>query len=931
MRWSERHHERCGCSAAGGPFALASAKRHYERPRPFSVRHLALDLALDVAAKRVSGSATLDIERVAPKTDTLSLDAVGFTLNRVQIDLGSGLTDAPYDYDGDTLGVKVPVSAARATVRIEYAATPARGLYFLAPDEAVPERPEQVWSQCQDEDARHWFPCHDKPHVKMTTELRVAVPSGFTVLSNGEPVFTDTPATGDPWVYHFRLDQPHPAYLMTLVAGRFDVVEDRPARIGDRSIPVQYLVPPGKKDEARRSFGETPRMIELFSRLTGVDFPWTRYSQVVVHDFIFGGMENTTATTMYEHILLDERAAIDVTSNDLIAHELAHQWFGDLVTCRDWSHGWLNEGFATYMEHVEREDRLGRDEYDWGVEGDLSSYLAEASGHYQRPIVCRDYEAPIDLFDRHLYEKGGLVLHMLRRELGEELFWKGVRTYLRRHPHGIVETADLQRALEDASGASLERFFDSWVYRPGHPALKVRVSYEDGQLTAHVKQTHKVGDTPLFAFPLELAVADAAGKVRRFEKRIDSAADALTVALGERPTWVAFDPDFKVTADVTFEAPADMLKHALAEAEPARARWQAARSLSKRHDLPTIEALAACLSKPSEAWMVRAEAARALGSIRGSAAEAALLAQVEDEHPKVRRAVAMALGNFRTGRVAKALSRLARKDLSYLVEAEAARSLGKTRHKSAGKTLLELLERPSWADVARAGALDGLGALRDDEHIGDVRKYTRYGVPARGRRAAIAALARLSDGRKTREHLEDLLDDQNPHLRIDVIAALESLADPRARAALNRRLRSELDGRVVRRIREALRNIGERLTSEHKRLTDELESVKGELSELKVRLGKLERGGGVRAEEPQPEPSEEVPSEPESTEPAATRPRPKRARGPRGPAKKAPATKAPATKAPAKRAPAKRAPAKKAPATKAPAKKAPAKKPRSRK
>src|SRR5262245_13082317 len=186
-------------------------------------------------------------------------------------------------------------------------------------------------------------------------------------------------------------------------------------------------------------------------------------------------METTTATTMYEHILLDERAAIDVTSDDLVAHELAHQWFGDLVTCRDWSHAWLNEGFATFMEHVDREAHKGRDEYDLGLAADLAAYLAEANTRYRRPLVCQDYEAPIDLFDKHLYEKGSLVLHMLRRKLGDEDFWASVRTYLEKHRGGIVETRDLMRAFEETSGKSLERFFEHWVFRPGHPMLGVTI------------------------------------------------------------------------------------------------------------------------------------------------------------------------------------------------------------------------------------------------------------------------------------------------------------------------------------------------------------------------------------------------------------------------------------------------------------------------
>lgn len=850
MSITQRLHARCLCSAGAAPFALAGTTRTYERARPFDVTHLALDLTLDLTAKSVSGTAALDIRRVSPTDHTLELDAIGFELRRVRIDTGAGYSDVPHDYDGDVLRVSVPPRIERARIEVDYRAVPLRGLYFLSPDEDVPDRPEQVWSQCQDEDARHWMPCHDKPHVKMTSELRVRAPAGFTVLSNGELNFSDTPQGDGPWVYHFKLDQPHPSYLMTLVAGRFDTVEDRAAQVGGREVPVAYLVPPGRKADAKRSFGETPRMIELFSRLTGVDYPWSRYSQVVVSDFIFGGMENTTATTMYEYVLLDERAAIDISSNDLIAHELAHQWFGDYVTCRDWSHGWLNEGFATYMEHVEREDRLGRDEYDWGVEADLAAYLSEASGRYQRPIVCRDYAAPIDLFDRHLYEKGGLVLHMLRRELGDELFWKGIGEYLRRHAHGIVETNDLARALESVSGKSLERFFDEWVYRPGHPALKLKVSWDDGQLTVSAKQTQKTGNTAVFALPLEVDVADAAGRIRRYKKRVTTASDALVIALPERPAWAAVDPDLRLLGDVTLEAPADLLKAQLADAPLARSRWQAARALAKRQDLPTTEALAQCLAKDEEAWMVRVEAARSLAKIRGEHAVQALVDATRTEHPKVRRAAAAGLGNFRDARAAKALGKLTKKELSYLVESEAARALGKTRHKSAREKLLPLLERSSWGDITRAGALEGLAALRDEEQLPEIFRHTRYGVPVRARRAAISAAASLSDSRKTREQLEDLLDDRDPHLRIDVVNALSSLGDTKSRGALSRQLRRELDGRVARRIREALRDIGDAGAGDRRRLNDELETLKHELSELKLRFTKLENGKGKKDEPP---------------------------------------------------------------------------------
>jgi aminopeptidase N len=852
MTASHRLHERCGCGLGRGPFSLAGTERKYERSRPYRIEHLFVDLTLDFDHKSVRGRAVLDFERVAPDTSSLELDATSFELDSVRVDDGGGLKPASFSYDGEV--IKVESLPARGQLRIDYSATPKRGLYFLAPDEHVKERPLQAWTQCQDEDARHFVPCVDKPHIKMTSELSATVPAGFQVLSNGEPTSADTRGKTS-WTYRFKLDSPHPSYLLTLVVGHFDVVRDRPAELAERQVPIQYLVPVGQAHDAARSLGETPRMLEFFSQRFGVEFPWQRYSQVVVHDFIFGGMENTTATTLYEHVMLDERAALDISSCDLVAHELAHQWFGDYVTCRDWSHAWLNEGFATFCEHLEREHRLGRDEYDYGVAGDVDTYLAEAGGRYQRPIVCRDYAEPIDLFDRHLYEKGGLVLHMLRRELTDAVFFQGVERYLKRHAFGIVETGDLMRALEEVSGRSLERFFDQWVYRPGHPELSVKVSYDDGLLSVACKQTQKTGETAIFSLPLEIEVLHADGSRTRHQKLVSEAQDMLTVRLEGRPRYVAFDPEQRVIGKLSLEAPSDMLREQLAHGSNALLRWAAADALSKKHAPATVKALAKSLHNEGEAWMVRVEAARALSKLRSTDALEALLPTATTSHPKVRRAVAAALGAFKQAGAAQALQGLLEDEPSYLVAADAARSLGRTRQPGALETLSAVIDRPSWADVIRAGALDGLSALRDDAALDTVIKRTRYGVPTRGRRAAVRALASLGEGRKTREKLEDLLEDQDPHFKIDVVAALTSLGDGKSRGALRRALDLELDGRVSRRLREALRDLNESPAQDKKRLNDELEALRDELAELKSRLAKLEGrktevGKGAVREEP---------------------------------------------------------------------------------
>jgi aminopeptidase N len=909
MTASQRLHERCACGAARAPFSFSGTERKYERSRPYRIDHLFVDLALDFETKSVRGRALLDFQRVTPGATSLQLDALGFEIESVRVDGGPGFEPASYSYDGEVITVEeVP---ERGQLRIDYKAQPKRGLYFLAPDEQVKHRPLQAWTQCQDEDARHFIPCVDKPHAKMTTELSATVPAGFQVLSNGELTSAETRGK-TPWTYRFRLDQPHPSYLLTLVVGHFDVVEDRPAQLTSRELPITYLVPVGQAGNAQRSLGETPRMVEHFSRLFGVDFPWPRYSQVVVSDFIFGGMENTTATTLYEHVMLDERAALDITSCDLVAHELGHQWFGDYVTCRDWSHAWLNEGFATFCEHLEREQRLGRDEYDYGVAGDLDTYLSEAAGRYQRPIVCRDYAEPIDLFDRHLYEKGGLVLHMLRRELGDEVFFAGVKLYLTRHAFGIVETNDLMRALEEVSGQSLERFFDHWVYRPGHPELTVKVGYDEGLLSVSLKQAQKAGETAIFSLPIEIELVASDGTRSRHRKQMSEAQDVLTVKLDQRPLHVGFDPEQRVTCKLTFEAPGDMLRHQVEHGSNALLRWSAADALSKKHDPSSVRALSQVLSREGEAWMVRVEAARALGKLRSDDALAALLGALSTSHPKVRRAVAGALGAFKKPEAAKALSKLLHSEVSYMVSADAARSLGRTRQHGALETLKSLVDEPSWADVIRAGVLDGLAALRDDAALDIVAKRTRYGVPTRGRRAAVHALASLGEGKKTREQLEDLLDDKDPHFKIDVVSALGTLADARSRPALRRALDRELDGRVTRRLREALRDLSDGPSQDKKRLNDELESVRDELVELKNRLAKLEgrktdKASDAKATSSKPTEKAIPPTTPKAKIKAPPAPSPKPATGARARAGSKPNVKPPtkaakkATKKAAKR------------------------------
>ncbi|HUP57914.1 MAG TPA: M1 family metallopeptidase, partial [Bdellovibrionota bacterium] len=447
-------------------FFLPQARPHYAPDRPLKLEHVRLEVTVDPVGKTLKGSVTQTLRAVAPGQTSVTMDQIGLVIREARV----GGKKAAFSLEGGAL--RIPFEQALASgqtvdVAVDYEVHDSkRGLYFTGPDADHPEKPYQVWSQGQDEDNRYWIPTLDYPNQKATSEVIATVPKGYTAISNGALVSKKDSAAGTE--FHYKLGTPHVTYLITLVVGKFVEMQDK----GPRGLPVQYFVPAGREADGKRACGHTPLMIEAFEKLVGEPYPYEKYSQVAVQDFIFGGMENTSATTQTDLTLHDERAHVDFSSDPLVAHELAHQWFGDLLTCRDWSHGWLNEGFATFMERVwveeDKSARGGWDEAKYYALHDLKEHLAEDRGKYRRPIVCNTYLEPIDLFDTHLYHKGGLVLNCLRGLLGKDLFWKSISLYVKRHRGGSVETIDLIRAVEDATGRNMRRFFDEWVFGGGY-------------------------------------------------------------------------------------------------------------------------------------------------------------------------------------------------------------------------------------------------------------------------------------------------------------------------------------------------------------------------------------------------------------------------------------------------------------------------------
>jgi aminopeptidase N len=650
---------------------------------------------------------------------------------------------------------------------------------------------------------------------------------------------------------------PHVAYLLSVAAADFAEITERVD-----GVELQYWVQKGREDEASRALGRTPEMVRFFAERTGVPYPYAKYAQVCVNDFIFGGMENVSATTLTDTCLFDKKAEPDAADNTdgLVAHELAHQWFGDLLTCRDWAHGWLNEGFATYFDELFCEHKRGVDAFRYEMRVNADIYLRDDLSRYRRPIVSNTYNEPIDLFDRQFYEKGGWVLHMLRFELGDELFWKSIRHYTRKHKHTNVTTPDLQRAIEEATGRNMDQFFEQWVYGAGHPQLNVSWEWDDSakQAKVTVKQTQSSEHNTAEVFRSPVAIDFVFEKGHQdFRVRLAEREQSFYFPLSEKPKMMRFDPGGWLLKTLEYKRGAEQLVHALQNDEDVLGRIDAAKELGKLGTKEAVDALKQAVQK-DKFFGVQADAAKALGVIGSEAALDALLACMKVEPSRARRGVMAALGTFRDeapdnrgGRAAEALAQIITKgDKSYHVEAEAVASIGKTRSKRAFGALQRALKKESHNNVIRMRVFEGFGELRDEGALPLAIEWSRYGKPMQARMGAVACLGKLGHYAEkqdpVRDRLVELLDDVDLRVRMAAVGALVELGDGKAVGALEGLAARELDGRVIRGARTAAARLreGRDKGEEVNKLREELDKMRQEHKTLKDRLEKLESPKG---------------------------------------------------------------------------------------
>jgi len=852
------------------PFALPGDQTVYHPDRPADIRHVEIDVRLDFDKRSISGLVTTHYTALFEEVRQIRLDAAELVIEQVTL-AGAKHTPLAFHTEGERLHVTLDRPYRHGeefAVAIRYWAQPRTGLVFVYPMDGDPTLPHQVWTQGQTEYHHFWFPCHDFPNDRATTRVKATVPGAYFALSNGRLEGVQEHKDGAK-TYSWYQDFPHPAYLVTLVAGEFSELGDK-----WRSIPVNYYVRPGREDDGHRMLDNTPKMMELYSQRFGVDYPYAKYAQIVPEMFL-GAMENTSATTHSYRLLPDKRASLDWTAEPVVAHELVHQWFGDLLTCRDWGHIWLNESFATYFEAVWTEHAKGQDEFHTELRHNLHNYL-EADRHGRRPIVYSVYRKNAsELFDRHVYEKGSLVLHMLRFVLGEESFWRAIQAYTRRNKGREVITADLERAIEETTGRSMVRFFEQWVYKGGHPEFTVSYAWDDEHSMARVsvRQTQKVTEqTPVFVTPVEIGFMvpesanarpddpKAKATLQTFRVQVEQAEATFYVPLARRPFSVRFDQGGHLIKTLEFERPAEMLRYQLRHDPDVLGRIEAAEALGKLADPQSIAALEqALVAEPF--WSVRGAIAEALGEQRSERALGILTAALDKiDEPKARRAIVTALGNFSAPEqqalaeraVQRLVALLDRGEKSYFVEAAAATALGKTRAPGAYERLVAMLETPSWNETIRGGVFAGLGELGEERVVPimtgwlldrkrpmDARAMASHGLTVlarthrvESREAETAAVNALMAA----------LDDPWELVSRNAIQGLREWGDPRAIPALERLMAATPDERAVRLARQTILRLkrGRHAGQEAQKLRGDLEEMREENRKLRARLEALE-------------------------------------------------------------------------------------------
>ncbi|HKE60509.1 MAG TPA: M1 family aminopeptidase [Pyrinomonadaceae bacterium] len=782
----------------------------YIPERDFDTRHIALDLKFDWDKEQLIGRETLVFAPLTPNLRTVKLDATNITATAAKLSSGAAL-----QFVNDAENNKLVITLDRGyqpadelTINIDYHTNGPQkkgltglvgvGLNFIKPNPDDPTRPKQIWSQGESEYNHYWFPCFDHPNDFFTSEITATVEKPLSVISNGKLIETKENKDGTR-TFHWKIDQPHASYLTSIVVGEYTAV------VGDYAgIPVISNVYPSEEKEARVTVSRLPEMVKFFSEKTGLKYPYAKYAQTMARDF-GGGMENISATTQTDNMIHDARGELDGTSDGLESHELAHQWFGDYVTCRNWSDIWLNESFATYFQAMWDEHKLGGDDFLYSdIKQNQDAYFNAWRQGNRRPIVTKNYTDPDAVFDTYAYPRGGAVLHMLRRNLGDDNWWRAINHYLTKYANQPVQTEQFRIAIEEATGQSMDWFFDEWLYRMGHPVFKVTQEFDEANkaLKLTVQQQQKVDpdsqypQVTFFQTPVDIEIGTSGGT--RVERVNIEAKPEQTFSfkVDSKPLLVNFDYKGTLIKELDFKKSPQELSYQLQHDEDVLGRLWALNQLNatmKEQTGAEKDATAAELAKVitgDKFWGMRLEAAAALSGVASQPVRDALLAGTKDANARVRARSITALATLKDSSLANVFQQ-SLNDQSYGVIRVSAMALGQTKTPEAYNSLVKLLDQPSWRDSIKISGLVGLQALGDKRALEPALKYTARGTYPQLRAAALRLIGNVGkdDPRVfpiASETLEQAYGSNNLTLVAAASDALANLGDPRGMAVFER-------------------------------------------------------------------------------------------------------------------------------------------------
>ena len=534
-----------------------------EAKRSYDILHTKLELSFDWAKQHVLGKAHIDMTPIFYPINEVVLDAKQFIVHSVK--LGSKGKDLEYSYDDSFLSIALDREYKKGeefNLYIDYTARPNegpiggsdaitsdKGLFFINPTNQIPNKPRQIWTQGETENNSKWFPTFDKPNERCTQEMYLTVEEEFETLSNGELISTKRNGDGTKTDY-WKMDKPHAPYLFMMMIGDFARVKD-----SWKGKDLEYMVYPEYESSAKNIFNHTSEMLTFFSDLLDYPYPWNKYSQVIAEDYVSGAMENTTGVIFGEFVQKTNRELIDNENDQIVAHEMFHHWFGDLVTCESWANLTLNEGFANYSEYLWYEHKYGKDAADAIRISEMEGYQYMAAASGTHPLIHYSYDKKEDMFDAHSYNKGGLVLHMLRNIVGDDAFFASLSKYLKDNEYTAVETAELRMAFEETTGLDLNWFFDQWYLDKGHPVMDISYAYENGNVVIYTHQKQEVdAHRPVFVLPLEAAVYDQNGEVSFHNVVVDARKDTIVIrGISEKPLVTVLDGKSVLLGEVSEE------------------------------------------------------------------------------------------------------------------------------------------------------------------------------------------------------------------------------------------------------------------------------------------------------------------------------------------------------------------------------------------